>query len=65
MEGIPNHKTHVWMKARATVTAVESAMGTASGHLVKQSMQVRRYTHPLVVKVPRDRYAHGQSGHQE
>ena len=47
VEGTPNRETRVWTKARATVTAVESAMGNASGHLVKRSMQVRRYTHPL------------------
>ena len=35
------------MKARVTVSAVMLGMGMASGHLVSQSMQVRRWVHPL------------------
>lgn len=36
--GVPNLETHPSMKACATVAAVLSGMGMASGHLVKHSM---------------------------
>ena len=43
-DGTPNRDIQLPMNARATVSAVMSGIGIASGHLVNLSMQVtRRY----------------------
>ena len=42
VEGVPKREIQPEMKARATVSAVMSEMGMASGHLVKRSIQVSR-----------------------
>ena len=47
VDGVPNLAIHVWTNARATVSAVLSAIGMASGHRVKRSTQVRIYGQPL------------------
>ena len=49
VDGVPNRETQVWTKARATVSAVLSMMGTASGQRVKRSTQVSRYVKPFEV----------------
>ena len=49
VDGVPKRETQVWTKARATVSAVLSVMGTASGQRVKQSTQVSRYVKPFEV----------------
>ena len=41
-DGTPNRAIHPVVKVRATVSAVISAMGNASGHRVKRLMQVNR-----------------------
>ena len=45
--GTLNHDTHESMNAWITVSAVASAMGTASGHRVVRSTKVTRYLNPL------------------
>ena len=47
VEGVPKRATQPEMKARATVSAVISGIGMASGQRVKRSMQVSRYVCPL------------------
>ena len=41
VEGTPNRAIQLLVKARATVSAVMSTIGMASGHRVNLSMQVR------------------------
>ncbi len=43
VDGTPNRETYPWMNACATVSAVMSCIGKASGHRVYRSMQVRMY----------------------
>ena len=47
VEGQPKFATHRSTKARATVSAVMSLIGTASGHRVKRSTHVKRYEYPF------------------
>ena len=42
IDGIPNREIHPLRKARATVCAVMSVIGIASGQRVKRSIQVSR-----------------------
>ena len=42
VEGTPKMEIHLETKARATVSAVISGSGMASGHRVKRSMHVSR-----------------------
>ncbi len=44
--GVPKRDIHDVMNACATVSAVQSAIGVASGQRVKRSTHVRRYVHP-------------------
>ncbi len=46
VEGVPNRDIHPWTNTRATTSAIMSAMGMASGHLVKRSMHVSKYVYP-------------------
>ena len=46
VDGVPKREIHVCVKALATVSVVQSVIGTASGQRVKRSTQVRRYTQP-------------------
>ena len=46
-EGITKRETHPVINARATVVAVISGIGIASGHCVNRSMMVRRYVKPF------------------
>ena len=43
VDGVPNREIQVLTKARATVSAVMSASGMASGHRVNLSTHVRMY----------------------
>ena len=62
VEGVPKRAIHPEMTAWATVSAVISGIGMASGQWVKQSMQVSRYVYPWRVGgVHQDRCACGQS----
>ena len=45
VDGVPKRETQVWTKARATVSAVLSVMGTAFGQQVKHLTQVKHSTH--------------------
>ena len=47
--GTPNLAIHPLRNALATTSADIAVMGIASGHLVKRSMQVRRYVYPCEV----------------
>ena len=47
MEGTPKRVTHVDTIALATISAVLSAIGIASGHHVKQLIQVKTSTQPV------------------
>ena len=45
LEGVPKQEIHVCVNTRATLSAVQSAIGMASGQRVKRSIHVRMYTH--------------------
>ena len=47
VEGQPKFATHRSTKARATISAVISLIGIASGHRVKRSTHVKRYEYPF------------------
>ena len=47
LEGTPNREIHPLMKALATVSAVISVRGIASGERENRSIHVRRYVNPL------------------
>ena len=47
VEGVPKQAIQPEMSARATVSAVISGIGMATGQRVKWSMQVSRYAYPL------------------
>ena len=47
VEGVPNRVIQVWRNACATVSAVLSSIGIASGQRVNRSMHVNMYTEPF------------------